>query len=443
MSSPITLSGFNNIDFNSILTALMQVERQPVTQLEAQESALKAQKTFFAEYASKIAAVESAAEDLFSAESFQGRTTSVSDATAASATASASTPIGSYEIVVDELARAQVTTTSSTHADRDTTIVASGGSLVVGGVSVNLAGDVTLQGLADAINQTADIGVTASVVYNNGSYTLALTGHETGAGNGFAITNNLTGGSGVAFSATNAQEAVDASGTVNGVAFTSNTNIIEGALPGGSLTLTKRGPTPIVVTITGNTESIKKLVKTFQESYNGLVEFIDDQQKAAGEQNASSIGRDPLVRGLRSQLARVLNTEQSVGGTFTAISQVGLSFSRTGRLEFNESEFDTAIGQDAASVQRLFSGEGTTLGVFNTLEQTIQTYTTSGGLIPTAQTRLDEQLIRIGQRIEDFEERLEIRRAALQKEFTAADLAISQLNASSGQLSALRSSLGF
>ena len=40
MSSPITLSGFNNIDFSPILTALMQIERQPVAQLEAPETAL-------------------------------------------------------------------------------------------------------------------------------------------------------------------------------------------------------------------------------------------------------------------------------------------------------------------------------------------------------------------------------------------------------------------
>jgi len=36
MSSPITLSGFNNIDFSQVLTALMAQERIPVTRLETQ-----------------------------------------------------------------------------------------------------------------------------------------------------------------------------------------------------------------------------------------------------------------------------------------------------------------------------------------------------------------------------------------------------------------------
>jgi flagellar hook-associated protein 2 len=136
----------------------------------------------------------------------------------------------------------------------------------------------------------------------------------------------------------------------------------------------------------------------------------------------------------------VLNLERPVGGTFTAISQVGLSFSRTGQLEFNEAEFDTALDRDTASVVRLFQGSGVDDGAFSALRETIETYTTAGGLIPTAQERLDAQVLKISDRISDFELRLAARREALQKEFTAADLAIKQLNNSSGQLGALASS---
>jgi flagellar hook-associated protein 2 len=440
MSSPITLSGFNNIDFSSIVSALMQVERQPVAQLQAQQNALKGQKSFFGEFTSKLSSLESAAKALYGAGAFNARAASISDTTAGAASVTSSTPIGSYEIVVDDLARAQVSRTNSVHADRDTTIVASGGTLNIGGVTVTVSGNQTLQGLADTINETADIGVTASVVFNNGNYTLSLTSHETGLANAFSITNNLTGGSGVAFDPVDAQPASDARGTVNGVAFSSSTNVVEGALPGGSLTLYKRSPVPFVVTIRGDTESIKNLVREFQKAYNAVGDFVDDQAKAAGESNSSSIGRDPLVRGMRSQLARVLNTEQSIGGTFTAISQVGLSFARSGQMEFKESEFDAAISTDSASVERLFKGSGATLGVFNTLQQTISSYTTTQGLLPTAQTRLEDQLTKIGLRISEFERRLVIRREALQKEFTAADLAISQLKNSSGQLTSLSAS---
>ena len=147
------------------------------------------------------------------------------------------------------------------------------------------------------------------------------------------------------------------------------------------------------------------------------------------------------MRGLRSQLARVLNTEQAVGGTFTAISQVGLSFVAHGQLEFNETEFDTRdqhrFGQRRAAVQ----GRRRARSACSTRCSRRSSRTPRArACVPTAQTRLDEQLTKIADRIDEFERRLAIRREALQKEFTAADLAISQLKNSSGQLSSLSAS---
>lgn len=436
MGSPVTLSGFNNIDFGSVLNALMQQERVPVAQLETQQTALRAQQTAFGTFAAKLGALESAAQALTSTTAFNGRSASVSNTQALSASVGSGTPIGSYEIVVSSLARAQVTGTSSTHADKASTIVASGGSLTIGGQTVTIAGDVTLQGLAEAINNTADISVTASVVQNGANFQLVLTGNTTGAANSFAITNNLTGGSGAAFGA-NAQHAADATGTVNGIAFTSTTNRIDGAVPGATLTLTKQDPVnAVVLTITSDTTSTKNLVKRFTEAYNDIVKFIDDQQAAAGRKETNNIGRDPLVRGLRTQLSRALLTEQGAG-TFTALSQLGLSFNRTGQIQLNESEFDAAVGVDSAAVETLFRGGGATQGLFKGFTQVVESYTDADGLVPNANERLGDQVNKIADRIGELERRLEIRRQALQREFVAADLAISQLNAAGNSLSQL------
>jgi flagellar hook-associated protein 2 len=443
MSSPITLSGFNNIDFSSVLNALMAQERIPVTRLETQRTALTNQKTFFTTFASKLAGLESAVASLTAVNAFDGRSATVSDPTAASVQVGGTTPRGSYSVAVSSLAKAQVTGTSSTHTDRNSTIVASAGTLTIGGVAVTLTGDVTLDGLADAINSTTNIGVSASVVQNGNTFQLALTGQQSGAANTFAITNGLSGGAGVAFSATNAQDASNAEGTVNGIAFSTPSNTVTGAIPQSTLELVKTSTpaNPIVITITGDRSSLKELVEKVRLAYNDVVAFIDDQQLAAKEKNPASIGRDPLVRDLRSQLARVLNTERTVDGIFTAISQVGLGFSRTGQLEFNEAEFDSALDRDAAGVQNLFRGSGGAPGAFSDLATTISAYTSAGGFLPAAQTRLNDQVSRIAERIDDMERRLATRREALQREFTAADLAMKQLNNSLGQLGSLGASL--
>lgn len=439
MSSPITLSGFNNIDFSSVLNALMAQERIPVTRLETQQTALNNQKKFFTTFASKLAGLESAVASLTAANSFDGRSATVSDPTAAKVQVGATTPRGSYSIAVSSLAKAQVTGTSSTHTDRNSTIVASAGTLTIGGVAVTLTGDVTLDGLADAINSAANIGVSASVVQNGNTFQLALTGQQTGAANGFAITNGLSGGAGVAFAVTNAQDATNAEGTVNGIAFSTPINTVDGVVPQSTLELVKTAaPTnPIVVTIAGDRSSVKELIGKLAGAYNDVVAFIDDQQLAAKEKNPASIGRDPLVRDLRSQLARVMNTERTVPGVFTAISQVGLQFTRTGKLEFNESAFDSALDRDAVGVQNLFRGSGAVTGTFRDLAATIASYTSAGGFLPTVQTRLNDQTSRISARLADMEMRLATRREALQREFTAADLAIKQLNSSMGQLSSM------
>ena len=47
MGSPITLSGFNSIDFNLILTSIMTQESQPLTALQSRQSALKSRASTF------------------------------------------------------------------------------------------------------------------------------------------------------------------------------------------------------------------------------------------------------------------------------------------------------------------------------------------------------------------------------------------------------------
>jgi flagellar capping protein FliD len=68
-------------------------------------------------------------------------------------------------------------------------------------------------------------------------------------------------------------------------------------------------------------------------------------------------------------------------------------------------------------------------------------YTDAGGFLPDAQSRLTDQLSRVGRQIDDMSARLAIRRAALQQEFTAADQAMAQLNSQKTSLSSFSNDL--
>jgi flagellar hook-associated protein 2 len=438
MGSPITFSGFNNIDFSAILNALSAQDRLPVQLLEAEKADLEKQKSAYSTLASRLAAVESASRDLASATAFSSTTASVSNTAAASASSGLGANPGSYEVTITRLARAQVTTTDGAVPDADTTIVASGGTLTIGGVDVVVDGDVTLQGLAEAINETDGIGATASVVRSGSNYVLVLTGKATGATESFGVSNNLTGGIGVSFSATNAQEAQDAELTVNNVVINSASNVVEGAIPGVSLTLQQVSPEPLTVVIKADLSSVENLVKAFTTAYNSLRTFLDQQGTAFANKERDSIGGDPLVRELRNTLGRTLTNELETGGRYSSVTQVGLTLSRTGTLELRPADLQAALTADKDGVAALFQGES---GVFARVREALATYTASGGLIPAAQKRLDSQVSKLTDRIAEMERRLATRREALQKEFIATDLAMAQLNASLGQLGAFGSNV--
>jgi flagellar capping protein FliD len=67
----------------------------------------------------------------------------------------------------------------------------------------------------------------------------------------------------------------------------------------------------------------------------------------------------------------------------------------------------------------------------------IESYTEAGGLVSDARERIDTQVSNLGRRIGTLEEQLAIRRAALQREFIAADRAMAQLNSQGSSLSQL------
>jgi flagellar hook-associated protein 2 len=436
MSSPITLSGFNNIDFNVVLNAIMQQERVPVTQLETQKKALEAQQSEFGTLASKLGALESAAEALAAAQALDATTATVSDSTRLAASSTGTVPEGTYEVLVQQLARAQVSTSTNALADKDTTVAATGGRLVIGGKTVTLSGSVTLQQLADAINTTADMPVVASVIKDASGYRLMLTGRTTGAASTFTIENNLTGGNRPRFSTS--QAASDARVTVNGVTITSSTNTFQGVVPGLDFTALKADATnTVVITITASTDSVQALVEKLVTAFNDIAQYLTEQTTAAARSDGDSIGRDPMVRGLRRTLASVLGS--AYGGSYQALARVGLEFTRTGQLEFDASAFVAAMQSSKEDVRALFRGSDGTGGAFGSLVSTIAQYTDAGGLVPNAKSRLDAQVTSITKRIADMEERLAVRRAALQRQFAAADQAIAQLNSQLGSLNQLGS----
>jgi flagellar hook-associated protein 2 len=452
VSTPVTFSGFNNIDFNLVLTSIMQQASQPLTALQSRQSALQSQVTTYDTLASRVAALQASASSLGTIGNLSVMKGTSSDDSAVTVSAGTTAAAGQFDVVVTELARAQVTVSSSSSPDPDTTVVANGGTITIGGVAVSLAGDATLQQLADAINATSGITVSASVIKTGAtSYKLALTSTLSGVANAFTIANALTGGSGVTFTDTdfdgtsgdsaadNAVSATDAALLVNNVAVTGSTNVFDNVITGVTLTARKKDPAATIqVTIEPDDEALKAKVESFVKAYNDLTAFVDDQRAASVRGDARSIGREPVLRQLHNSLRTELIGAHG-SGAYTRLAEIGVTFNRTGQLELDATAFAAAVAQDGASVKTLFAGTG---GVFPAVDLLLDEYAQADGFIPTSQSRIEQQIDAMDAQIVAMQARLALQRESLQRQFIEADLAMSRLRDQSGALSALGGGFG-
>jgi flagellar hook-associated protein 2 len=438
----ITLSGFNNIDFNAVLEAVMVQERQPLTRLQGKKLAVEQQDAQLGELAGYLTTLRSAAEDLADPASLNVLKATSSDESLVTVTASSGTTPGDYEVLVTARAKAQVTASSSTAAAAD--VVATSGTLqllAVGQPPINIVvtSAMTLQQVADAINSTPGAPVTATVVQvSPGSYRLVLTGRQTGIDNAFTVSSTLSGGSGsaaLAFADPNAVEAADAELTVNNVDVVSASNTLTDVIPGATLTIAGEDDEQTAhVSVTRDGEGIKKQVESFVEAYNELVDFVAAQRTKANE-GGTNIANNPLIRSAQGELRAALLGEHG-SGSLTRLAGAGVGFDRTGHMTLDDDVFDDLVSTDPTAIQDLFAGAGAD-GAFDILAALIAEYTAADGLVREARTRLDDQLKQLTTRIDTLDAQLLVRRNALHREFIAADQVMQQLQSQISSLSAL------
>jgi flagellar hook-associated protein 2 len=113
MSSPITLSNFNSIDFSVILNAVMQQASQPLTTLQSQRSDVTAESSAYTTLATKLGALETAAAAMSTTTAVTAYSATVSDSSALAVTSTGTSVPGTYDVVVNNLAKAQVSASSS------------------------------------------------------------------------------------------------------------------------------------------------------------------------------------------------------------------------------------------------------------------------------------------------------------------------------------------
>ncbi len=377
--SSVSISGLvSGINVQSLITTLSAAYQQPITLLQGQEQSYQTTLSAWGSVQNSLSSLQSAVGSLQNVTSLNNRTVNLSNASAVSGTASANALLGSYSLSNIVLAQTQ-SVYSQDFTSATNTAVGTGtlqiqvGSGSITNISIGGANN-TLNGIAAAINGS-NSGVNAAVIYDGTGYRLTLTGNNTGAANAFTV--NASGATGsltvLSYSTSTSggmsqsQAAQNASVSINGLAITSATNTVSGAIPGVSLNLLQASGSS-TLTVANDSSAFVTSVQSFVTAFNSTMSTLNQLTAFNGGAGTSgSTGQSgPLIgnagiQTLRTQLLNLISGQgigTTPGSSYTSLGAVGLSLAQNGTLVLNSGTLNQALSSNYNAVAGLFGQVG-------------------------------------------------------------------------------------
>ncbi len=425
------------MDLQGIIDKLKAADQVPITNIKAQQLQYKDQLAEFETVNTKLLAVKNNALDLSLDTTFSARQISSSQPSVLTATVSVGASVGTSTVHVGRLAK-QNSWQSSGVATADAVVGSGTGSFAytVNGTqsSVAVSATTTLQQLSDAINDDVNNpGVTASVM-DDGTGTatafhLVLVSKNTGEANAVTIGTNDTNLTFTEVQGLN--ESLDAEVTVNGITYQRATNTISDIVSGVTLNL-ESAPGDSTIKITSDTGSVKDKIVAMIDAYNAATKEIADNSKYDPETKvAGSLSGLSLFRSMTSQLNQTLLTSiTGLGGAYSNMTDIGLSFNRDGTASIDETVLATALENNPEDVQHLLVGDTAKGidGVATLLNAQLRDITKpTQGVIANEKDRVDQTIQRLDDQIETMTTRLNNKYDLLTKQFVQLDTLLSNL----------------
>ena len=383
----------SGINYRDVVDQIIALAQRPADRLRQQAADLQNQQTAIATYKGLLQTLQTASQALREGSAFAklSASTAIASGTRLLVSASASTLAtpGNYQVAVTQLAQQQKL--GSTAQASATAPAGVAGTFTVNGKSVTVVATDTLGDIRDKINAvnvgTSPSGIAASVITAAPGQTRLVLTSVTAGETGMTLTDS----SGTALQslgflsapATIAPAAVLVAGksaqfTVDGIAFTTATNVVTTAIEGVTLTLSSAElDAATTVTVSRSMSDAQTAMQAFVDAYNAVADFIKQQQTAPKQGAAAPpLFGDNLLRLSRSGLPQALLA--SIGGASADLStaaMAGLSLSRDGKLSLNVTKFSAAFTDRLPDLQKLFLQAGSATGASTF-------YVTSGSRTP-------------------------------------------------------------
>jgi len=448
------------LDTQSIVDALVQVERLPIDRLQNRQSGFQNKISALQDLNTLLSSLQTDVRALKDATNpFLGRVATSINADVATVSVTDDSPPGSYSLEVYSLSKAQtLATIAGRIADTDTTAIGTG-TLSIGigeDTPVEIVVDSTnntLSGIRDAIN-SAGAGVTASIV-NDGTaspYRLVITADSPGTDNAITLAvtgdgdGNDTDDAGLS-QLTNAnlaevQAATDAQLSVNGIAVISSSNTVTDAIPGATLELTgTTSGSPVEIIVKESSSQVEAALSSFVDNYNKIASFATKQNDL---NSPGPLAGDFTLRSVSSRLSSLV---LSFGGdgqtTIRALSDIGVRMGEGGKLQFDASVFHDAIQADTNAVEQFLRGDGAEVrGAFGDFFTAVEGFTDPvSGAIHGRTDGLNANIKRINQQIDLAEVRISAFEKRVTAQFTNLELLMNDLQTQGTALADALSSL--
>jgi flagellar hook-associated protein 2 len=393
-----------------IVDKIMEAERCPVRIMESQKADFDKQKKLISELRTKVAGIS--VNDIGDIYDFWELKTVSSSPDVVSATVDKrkATP-GTYNIEVVQLAR-RSSAVSTPFPDKNESQVG------VGYISFELPdgeekqiyigpNENTLEGVASAINK-AKIGFRANVIEDGSDgekkYRVLISGQDTGSGNAVKWPHFYLLDGDYDFYVDQDRPAQNAKVKIDGFEMEVPENKAKDIVPGLNIDIHKAKPgEEISITIKEDIESMSDKVKKLVESTNKVIDFIQQQNTLDASSNTrNTLGGDITLTTIENRFRSVFsNWIPGATERLSSLSQIGVSFQRSGRLAFDEKKFAKVLSDDFNGVAQLFVGVGDgKTGLIPILKQEIKAMTDSGtGMLSSREEGLGNRVKSIDQNI--------------------------------------------
>ncbi len=458
MATITSLGLGSNLDSETIVSKLVALEQQPISDLKTAASALQTKLSSFGKIQSYLDSLNSAANTLSGSTLWRGSTANSGNSAAVQVTSSTGSSPGSYSVSVSQLAAGQMTA-SAAFGSSTSTLGAGTLNIDIGSwnadssaftasgsaVSIEVEATDTLEAVRDKINAKDGLGVSASIVKDASGARLVLQSKDTGTSHGFRVqvsdddgnNGDAAGLSMLAYDPaagagvmTRTQSGQNAKGTINNLAVESETNSLNDVINGVSLTFGSVTTSPVSVTVASDTDSMKSAVKDFVTAYNNLMGYVRDQTKYVKGSTSTNLQGDRTAIGLQQQIRSVLAASSTASGAFARAAEVGIDVQKDGTIKLNDGKLSSALAKPD-ELRKFFSADGATNaedGLATRLTTMAKGWLDVDGSLTARQNGL-QKLIDINQQRQDsMQLRVDAMEKRLRAQYTALDGSMAQLN---------------